>query len=112
MLCENVLRKIEIVKENNLFDIENADDIIKDRNLGKLKVYYSNLMKKYVSLKKNEVIRECFFNLKLDGIYSDESLANDLIEEGQGALNTKNYEKLLSIVNKLYNLDGRKEVVL
>lgn len=112
MLCENVLRKIEIVKENNLFEIENADEIIKDRNLDKLKEYYSNLMKKYVLLNKNDVIRECFFNLKLDGIYPDENAANDLIEEGQAALNTKDYEKLFSIVNRLYGLDEREEVVL
>ena len=69
-------------------------------------------MKKYVLLNKNDVIRECFFNLKLDGIYPDENAANDLIEEGQAALNTKDYEKLFSIVNRLYGLDEREEVVL
>jgi len=112
MLCENVLRKIEIVNEKELFKVENVDDIIDNNDLNKLKEYYRSLIGRYVSLNKNRVIEECFFNLKLNGVYSNENEANNLIEEGQMALNTKDFDELFFIVNRLYELDERTGVVL
>jgi hypothetical protein len=80
--------------------------------LDKLKEYYRSLIGRYVSLNKNRVIGECFFNLKLNGVYSNENGANNLIEEGQLALNTKDFDELFFIVNRLYELDERTGVVL
>lgn len=108
ILLENVLRKIRIVKENDLFDIDDTQHISKNGNLAELKEFYSSLIEKYVFLKKNEVIRECFYNLKLEGVYSNnENLAFELLDKGQSALYVKDYDELLDIVNMLYELDER-----
>ena len=108
ILRDNVLRKIRIVKENDLFDIDDTQHISNIENLAELKEFYSSLIEKYVFLNKNEVIRECFYNLKLEGVYSNnENLAFELLDKGQSALFVKDYDELLDIVNMLYELDER-----
>ena len=107
-LEDNVLRKMEIVRSDNLFEIENIDEILKNRDLEKLKEVYTELIEKYVSLNQNSVIEECYFNLKLEGIYtSNEKLAGELIEKAQDAVNIGDYDELFDIVNLLYELDER-----
>ena len=108
ILLENVSNKIEVVKNNGLFEIEDIDEISKTRDLDKLRQYHRSMIEKYVSLNKNDVIEECFFNLKLEGIYTNnEKLAGELIEKAHAALNGKDYDELLNIVNLLYELDER-----
>jgi len=105
-LKENVLEKIEIAKENDLFEIKD----IESYDLDGLKGYYTYLIEKYVSLNPDRVIEDCYFNLKLDGIYSNnELLADELIEKAQDALNVKDYDELFDIVNLLYELDERTD---
>ncbi len=105
-LLENVLNKIEIVKNNNLFDMEDIDDM-SNWNSNKLKEFHSNLIERYVALNKNDVIEECFFNLKVYGIFTNKKLAGDLIEKANLLLSNNNYEELFKIVNQLYELDER-----
>ena len=70
---------------------------------------YGYLVEKYVSLNKNDVITNCFFNLKLEGVYTNnEKLADELIEKAHNALNLKDFEELFSIVNLLYEIDERE----
>lgn len=107
ILEENVLEKINVVKNNKLFKTDDLDEILQNRDLEKLKEYHSRLIKKYVLLNRNTVIEECFFNLKLEGIYSDERQANELIENAEIALADSNYSELFKIVNRLYELDER-----
>ncbi len=107
IISQNVLGKIDFINDNDLFEIDDVEDILKNRDLEKLKEYYSNLIEKYVLLNKNDVIEDCFFNLKLEGIFENDKLSNELIEKGKIALNTKNYQDLFNIVNQLYELDLR-----
>lgn len=108
VLLENVLNKIEVVKNNNLFDIEDIDEISKSMDLNRLKEYYSSLVEKYVKLNKTGVIEESFYNLKFEGIYTNnERLAEELIEKAHSALKNQNYNTLFNIVSLLYELDER-----
>lgn len=108
ILLENVSNKIEVVKNNDLFEIDDIDEISKTRDLDKLRQYHRSMIEKYVYLNKNDVIKECFFNLKLEGIYTNnEKLAGELVEKAHVALNGKDYDELLNIVNLLYELDER-----
>ena len=78
-------------------------------NLDDLKDLHADLIEKYVLLNRNDVIQECYFNLKLEGIYSsNRHLAYGLFEKGQMALRKKDYDELFNIVNLLYELDERK----
>ena len=108
-LLENVSRKIDIVRDNDLFEIRDLDDIVENNDFNNLKDYYNYLIETYVELNRNSVIEECFFNLKIDGIYLDDIIAKKLIENGQVALNKRNYGELLKIINQLYELDKRSE---
>lgn len=108
MLLENVSAKIEVIKANNLFEIGDIEENLKDCSLDELQGIYSSLIEKYVSLNRNDVIAECFFNLKLEGVYANnEKLADELIEKAQLALNANDYDELFGIVNVLYELDER-----
>ena len=104
-ILENVENKVKIIKENDLFEI--AEDY-KNYDLDELKELHSNLIEKYVTLNKNEVIEECFINLKFEGIYNNnEKLAEELIEKAHDAADNNDYEKLFDIVNLLYEIDER-----
>ena len=106
ILLENVSNKMRIAEENDLFETGSIDGIIESRNLEKLKAFYISLIEKYVELNRNEVIEECFFNLKLNGIFTDnEDFAADLIEKAHHALSLNDYDELLDIVNILYEID-------
>lgn len=108
VLLNNVLNKIDVVNEKNLFEVKGIDEIMENRDLDRLKQYYSDLVEKYVLLNRDDVVKECFFNLKYDGIYiNNRELADELINEGKMALNSKDYEGLLEIINRLYELDER-----
>ena len=101
-------KKINVVEENNLFEIEQVDEISQDMNLEELKEVHSHLIEKYVKLNKNNVIEKCYFNLKFDGIYStNDEFASDLFEKGEKALIEKDYDELFATVNLLYELDER-----
>nr|WP_295000618.1 Hsp70 family protein [uncultured Methanobrevibacter sp.] len=108
ILSENVINKIEIVKDNDLFEIDDIDDILENRDLDKLKEIHAKLIESYVILNKNEVIEKCFFNLRIEGIFmNNETFVVELFEKGQSALNKKDYDELLTIVNLIYELDER-----
>ena len=108
MLLENVAGKIEAAKNNDLFEIGDITDDLENKSFDELKGIYSTLVERYVELNRNSVIQECFFNLKLEGIYANsEKLADELIEKAQMALNLQDFEELFGIVNVLYELDER-----
>lgn len=105
-LMENVENKMNAISENELFEIEGD---YRNYNLDELKAFHSNLIEKYVALNKNEVIEECFINLKFDGIYThNEKLADELIERAHDAMDDNDYVELFDIVNLLYELDERE----
>lgn len=105
-LKENVFGKIEAVKNNDLFETKDIEGM----GFDDLKQYYAYLVERYVSLNPDHVIEECYFNLKLEGIYTNnEKLAGELIENAQDALNMKDYDELFDIVNLLYELDERMD---
>ena len=107
MLLENVSKKIEAVKNNGLFDIGDID--LENSGPEELKEIHATLVERYVMLNRDDVIVSCFFNLKLEGIYTNnEKLADELIEKAHGALNLKDFDELFSIVNVLYELDERE----
>lgn len=109
VLLENVSKKIDVINEKELFEIENHEKILEDGNLDDLKDLHAHLIEKYVILNRNNVIRECYFNLKLEGVYSsNQGLAYELFEKGQVALSKNDNEELFNIVNLLYELDERK----
>jgi hypothetical protein len=103
----NVLGKIEVIESNNLFEIDDVGEILKSRDLDRLKEYYGNLVEEYVKLNRNEVIEEIFYSLRLDGIYTNERLADELAEKADIALDNGDYNELFRIVNLLYELDER-----
>ena len=107
MLLENVSKKIEAVKNNGLFDIGDID--LENSGPEELKEIHATLVERYVMLNRDDVIVSCFFNLKLEGIYTNnEKLADELIEKAHEALNLKDFDELFSIVNVLYELDERE----
>ena len=100
--------KIEVVKNKGLFEIGDRGNDLEKYDLDELRDIHASLVEEYVSLNRDVVIIDCFFNLKLEGVYTNnEKLADELIENAQLALNLKDYEELLSIVNVLYELDER-----
>ena len=108
ILFRNVENKIRIVNDNNLFEIENIGNILENKDLDRLKRDYANLVEKYVILNRDRVIKDCFLNLKYEGIYiGNEEFADELIKDAQLALNLKDNKKLLGIINQLYEIDQR-----
>lgn len=65
------------------------------------------MIEEYVNLNKNEVIEACFFNLRYDGVYANQSKADGLIGDALIAISNSDYEELFGIVEKLYELDER-----
>lgn len=111
MLLENVKQKIEVIERNNLFEIGDIDEIIKNKDLDKLREVYNRLIGEYVALNRNDVIRQCYFSLKLDGIFiNNEQLAESLFKNAQDALNENDYMRLFEIVELLWELDERSNV--
>ena len=107
VLLENVSRKMKIIECSDILDIGEIGKL-EEKNLDELKDTYSLLVEKYVSANRDDVIEECFFNLKLDGIYNkNEKLADELIENANAALADNDYEELFDIVNVLYEIDER-----
>ena len=110
MLLENVVKKIEMAKSKNLFDIGDIGDDLENMDLNELKDIHASLIERYVSLNRNDVIANCFFNLKLEGIYTNnEKLADELIEKAHAALNLNDFEALFDMVNALFELDERED---
>lgn len=109
MLLDNVKNKIHIARENQLFGVEvlELDEAIEYDDLNKLKNIYVKLIEEYVNLNKNEVIEACFFNLRYDGVYANQSKADGLIDDALIAISNSDYEELFGIVEKLYELDER-----
>ena len=109
MLLENVAKKIEMVKSKNLFDIGDIGNDLENMDLNELKDIHASLVERYVSINRNDVITNCFFNLKFEGIYTNnEELADELIEKAHAALNLNDFEALFDMVNALLELDERK----
>ncbi len=110
MLLKNVAKKIEMVKSKNLFDIGDIGNDLENMDLNELKDIHASLVEIYVSLNRNDVITNCFFNLKLEGIYTNnEKLADELIEKAHDALNLNDFEALFDMVNALFELDERED---
>ena len=110
MLLENVAKKIEMVKSKNLFDIGDMGNDLENMDLNELKDIHASLVERYVSLNRNDVITNCFFNLKLEGIYTNnEKLADELIEKAHDALNLNDFEALFDMVHALFELDERED---
>ena len=108
-LLDNVTNKIDVAKRNNLFDICGLDDevnlAIENMDIDILHEVHSQLIEKYVTLNREEVIKNLFFNLIYEGIYSD--YPDELIKEALGAINESDYDLLFDIVKKLYERDER-----
>jgi len=100
-LLENVENKLKFLNES----IE-LDDIILSKDYGRLKAIHEQLIEEYVKENRNEVIRDCFYNLKYEGIYSSNQ-AIELIEKGQVELDNSNYDNVICIITELYELDER-----
>ena len=108
-LLENVSKKIEVAQNNALFDVGGIGRDLENKSLDELKGIHAFLIEEYVRSNENDVIVSCFFNLKLEGVYTNnEKLADELIEKAQSALNLNDFEELLSISNVLYELDERE----
>ena len=104
-LLENVENKIKIIKDNGLFEVDNYYE---NYNLNELNEFHTDLIEKYVELNKNQVIEECFINLKFEGIYTNnKKLADELIEKAHISIDKNNYNELFDIINLLYELDER-----
>ena len=108
-LLDNVTNKIDVAKRNNLFDICGLDDevnlAIENMDIDILHEVHSQLIEKYVTLNREEVIKNLFFNLIYEGMYSD--YPDELIKEALGAINESDYDLLFDIVKKLYERDER-----
>jgi molecular chaperone DnaK (HSP70)/serine/threonine protein kinase len=108
VLLQNVSNKIAVVRDNDLFEVENLDEIIENRDLERLKKVHADLIERYVVLNRDMVIEDCFNDLKFDGIFiNNENLAGELIENAQIALYNGDYDELFNIVNLLFELDER-----
>lgn len=108
ILLENVSAKIETARHNGLFEMGDIDTNLENMDLDELGEIYRILIERYVSDNRDDVIEECFFNLKLEGIYTNnEELADELIEKANAALSDKDYERLFGIVSVLYEIDER-----
>ena len=100
-LLSNVKNKLKFLEEEI-----SLDEIIHDKNYDELKKIHERLLCEYVKKNRNKTVRDCFYNLKYEGIYNDDS-ADELIEKGQLELNDSNYDGLIEIISKLYELDER-----
>ncbi|WP_407375881.1 Hsp70 family protein [Methanobrevibacter sp.] len=108
LLLENVENKMRIVNDYDMFEVGSFDEIKNSGDLQKLNDFHSLLIEKYTSINAEEVMRDCFTNLKFEGIYSsNEGFSRELIEKGELALNLNDFDDLLEIVNLLYELDER-----
>ncbi|SDA48424.1 Hsp70 family protein [Methanobrevibacter millerae] len=105
VLLENVENKMKAIKENGLFEM---DDDYENYDLNELEEFHSDLIEKYVLLNRDNVIEECFFNLKFEGVYTNnEKLAAELIEKANVAFADNDYVELFGIISLLYELDER-----
>ena len=100
-LLENVENKLRFLDESR-----NLEEIIINKDYDALKNIHEQLIHEHVMKNREKTIRDCFYNLKHEGIYSD-NLANRLIEKGQIELENSNYDALIGIITKLYELDER-----
>ena len=74
----------------------------------KLEEIYDALMETYVMLNRDEVIISCFFNLKAEGIYSNnEELYEKLSKKASKALDSHDFDKLAEVMIALYEIDER-----
>ena len=104
-LLENVKNKINILE----VDVD-LTSIVKDRDFDRLVKVHESLIEKYVLLNGDKVIEECFFNLRIHGIYVENQVySNELIDEAFSALESSDYDKLFEIVNELYRIDERRD---
>lgn len=112
-LLDNVINKINIAKRDSLFYVDDLKDKLKlavdDKNINILNDIHYQLIERYVLLNKNDVIKECFFNLIYDGIYSQ--YPDELIKRAIAAINDSDYNLLSVLVNELYELDGRNSLL-
>lgn len=109
-LLENVENKIAIAEKNELFDISDVDlnEIIENRDFNALNEIYHQLIEKYVALNKSDVMKACFFNLRFEGIYTENrEYADELITKSLNAISNDDYDELLECINRLYELDER-----
>lgn len=108
-LLENVENKIAIAEKNELFDVSyDLNEIVENRDFNALNDIYHQLIEKYVSLNKNDVMKACFFNLRFEGIYTENrEYADELITKSLNAISNDDYDVLLECINRLYEIDER-----
>ncbi|WP_405295013.1 Hsp70 family protein [Methanobrevibacter sp.] len=110
ILMENVLNKIELIEDEALFEIGSVAEIEESKNLEELEGFYRDIVEKYVLLNKNEVIIECFYNLKYGGIFTNNKKHfEELVDKAHDAISNHDYRSLFNIVNLLYELDERTD---
>lgn len=99
-LLDNVKNKANILNKKI-----SPDEI---RDYSHLKAIHEKLIDEYYKLNKNNVIEECFFNLRYEGVYSQNlELSQNLIQKALLLLNKQNYDDLVEIIIKLYDIDER-----
>lgn len=111
-LLENVKNKINVASEKGMFEVDGINDalqsICENRDFSQLAKIHAELIESYVSLNRDDVIVDVFFNLRYDGVFStSKSLAEEFIKDGLAALNASDYPELFSTVKKLYEIDER-----
>lgn len=84
------------------------DAVINTKDFNRLKEIYNLLIEEYVRVNREDVIVSCFVNLRTEGIYSNnKEQFIKLSKQASIALDNHNYDELLKIVNKLYEIDER-----
>ncbi len=112
ILLKNVENKVSIVKQLDLFDVDELElrlnEVKQTGDFEKLEEIYDALMETYVMLNRDEVIISCFFNLKAEGIYSNnEELYEKLSKKASKALDSHDFDKLAEVMIALYEIDER-----
>lgn len=112
VLLENIENKMDIVKSNNLFNISDLEDKLNTardlKDYNQLNEIYNRLIKNYIRLNRHDVIISCYFNLKSEGIYINNfEIFEKLCKKASVMLNNHDYDELIKIICKLYELDER-----
>lgn len=81
---------------------------IRQDSTEKLYQVLQKLVELYIKLYRNDVVTSIFFNLKYEGIYTEnEEISEKLLEEASKYLSTHNYKELYNYIKQLYEIDER-----
>ncbi|MBQ6218995.1 MAG: Hsp70 family protein [Methanosphaera sp.] len=90
--------------EKIIINYENAEEY----DTEKLFQILEKLIELYIKLYQKDVITSVFFNLKYEGIYTEnEEISEKLFEEASKYLSTHNYKELYNYIKQLYEIDER-----